>query len=358
MLLEDLFKRTSYNVILVRSNSTLLIDFIESTLKRQYKNTVGSDSILEVTKVSDKKELKEIAGLYPMLSDRWLVKINLDKLIDTKKDYKKDRDMQAFIWQLRNAPTCVFYCTCSNYGVYRVFYDLLKDYQGLAAFYFTYLKRYDMRFIYNNIVVAKKGTELTTPLMQYLNTAYAGDIDKVMQLFELLSKGVKCESKQDILNLIGIGNLTADSFVLGLLKPITGSDKGLKTVMKNRMQEAVDLGTNMGYLKLQHYMLTCLESLTQIKMLLLNGTVYKQLDNNNLSERYKNLNLKRYSNYIEKLKELGLTDLLLLYKVLGETKWYSALEVQSFIYSYYNIKAQQVVINPSKKKVSTYRRVK
>lgn len=327
MRLSDLdSKNLNISVLLLQTPSTKLTMFLQDKIKRKYN--CKSESILDVATKGDIKKIKDVTGVKPPFSEKWYVQIDLDKL------YEK-----TLIQNIKASSTCVFFCTCSKYGTFKKFKDELKDKDGVVDLYITYLKRPDFLYLYDAFTLSDN--KLTKQLFDYVAKSYAGDIEAIFELLIHLNQGEKFESRKDIADLCGLGGLSVESYLFDLLKDISGSDKGLMTVIKNRTKAGVDLGTALGFKSMYNFMSKSIQCFCEIKMMLMSGVVYKSI--RKLPDSFDEKALSRYQKYIWRLKEIPMSDLLRLRQCMGETSWSDELDFLNFIYRYYGLKAKLFV---------------
>ena len=324
MRLADLDAKTAnVNVLLLQTPSSKLYMFLFDKIKRKYH--INVDSTIAVENKSDLKRVKEVVGIRPPFSEKWFVTVNLDKFND-----------KSLIEAIKMSSTCVFFVTCSKYGQYKAFKDSLKNYSGVYDYYINYLRKPDFIYLYDAFV--PEGNRLTKQLFDYTVTSYSGDIEAVMDLFLHLGQGESIESRKDISEICGIGGNSTEGFIFSLLKPLSGSDKGLSTVIKNRVKAGVDLGNTLGFAKLYNFLSKSIKCFCEIKMLMMAGVVYKSIYK--LPSSFDEKALAKYQKYIWKLKEIPMSDLLRLRQCMGSKKWLNELDFLNFIYKYYSLKAR------------------
>lgn len=321
MRLSDMdSKNFEPNVVIIQTPSVKLSMFIEDKIRRLYACT--NDSTIDVRVKSDLKKVKEVLGITPPFSKRWYVPVDLDKF--------KDKELAELI---KVSSTCVFVCTCSKYVTFKQFKDSLKEVHGVCDFYINYLKRPDFIYLYDAFVPEDK--RLQKSLFDYVTQSYSGDIDVVFNLFLELAKGTVFKDRKAIADLCGIGGLSVESFIFMMLKPLSGSDKGLKKMLKLRIQAGSELAESMGYTKLYNFTAHSLMTLIQLKMLIISGDIYKEV--RDLPESYDKNRLVRYQKYIWKLKTLPLSALLLLRQSMGDRAWRNEFDYLNFVYKYYKV---------------------
>jgi hypothetical protein len=319
-------KNLNINVVLLQTPSTKLTMFLQDKVKRKYK--CKNDSIIDIGVKSDYKKVKEVLGTTPPFSDKWYVSVDLDKTMD-----------KELIELVKQSYTCVFFCTCSKYKTFKQFKEGLKDMTGVFDFYINYLRRPDFLYLYDAFTLSDN--KLNKQLFDYAVQSYSGDIEAVFELLIHLNQGEKFENRKEIAEICGLGSLSIESYIFTLLKELSGSDKGLATVIKNRVKAGVELGEAIGFSSMYNFMSRSLLLFCELKMLVMSGIVYKTV--RNLPDTFDEKALSRYQKYIWRLKEIPLSDLLRLRQCMGKKAWRSELDFLNFIYRYYNMKANMTL---------------
>lgn len=321
-------------IVLLQTSSTMLYFFLKDKIKSMF-NCKG-ESIIYFEKKSDIKGVRAVIGLNPVFSEKWFVEIDMNKF--DSKDVRKI---------IKNSNTCVFFLTCSKYSIYKSLKEEFKDSSDVYDFYVNYLSRTDMTYLYDSIVPSDK--RLSKQLFDYVVQSYGNDIDAVFELFTRLANGDEFNSRKDISDVCGIGGNSVESFIFSLLKELSGSDKGLKKVISNRVKAGKDLSTALGVSSMYNFMSRSIRLLSELKMLMISGVVYKTI--RNLPDTYDEKALCRYQKYIWRLKQIPLSDLLRLRQAMGSKIWQSDMDFIRFIYNYYLDRAKcllaerKVVVN-------------
>ena len=309
------------DVLILQTPSTLLSIFLEDKMKAKYHIT--SEAILDVETKSHYKKIKEVMGIVPPFSRKWFIKINLDKL--------RDKDL---INIMKESNTCFFFCTCSRYTIFKEVKEKLKGI-NVVDFYVNYLRKPDFVYLYDALTLSDN--KLDNTLFNYVVQSYSGDVDSVLDLFKRLNQGEKFESRKEIAEVCGIGGNSIESFLFTIIKPISGSDKGLKTVIKNRMKAGVDLGHTLGWTKFYNFLASSIERFSELKMLSIAGVVYKQV--RNLPDSFDEVKLARYQKYLWRLREIPMSSFLRIRKCMGNSPWRSDSDFIEFLYNYYTVLA-------------------
>lgn len=323
LILEELFEK--YNnpqVVVVNTASEVLLDFLVTQLKKKYDCT--KEAVIKLEKQTDIAEIKTLYGLLPPTADRWFVQADLDKL------YCKE-----LVEAVKKSNTCIFFLTSKKYATSKSFMSAIDKFvENKVYFYLNRLRKKDFNFLYEMYV--QGNNRLIYSLYNYVYQAYNADVDAVMKLFIELNKGEEFKSRKAIAELCGIGSNTTQSFALSLLKPISGKEKGLRRMIRDRVKAGIDLVDTYTARTLYNYVCSNIRIFTEMKGLLIAGIVYDKIPND-LPESYDLQGLQRNQKYLDKVKEIPLSRLLLLYNCLMERYWKNSEDMLNFLYNYYAV---------------------
>lgn len=321
MLLRELDGNVRPSVVILQTSSSRLEMYIQDKMKLKYH--VHQEAMIDIQTKQNYKEVRDVIGVLPPFAERWLVLVNLDR--------NSDKDLMRLISQ---STTCCFVCTVHKYSIYKRVKQELKEVNGVFDFYINYLRRADLLYLYDAFV--SEDNRLTKNLFDFVAQGYSGDIDSIFELLIAINNGQKFTTRKDITDLLGAGGLTIESYIFQLLKPLSGSDTGLTSVVRNRVKVGYDLGQLFSWRTMYDMLSSSLGYLIEIKMLILSGDVYKDI--RNLPDSYNEKRLAKYQKYIWRLKELTMSELLRLRVSLGSKVWDSDADFVNFIYKYYGEK--------------------
>lgn len=327
MRLSDIDSDTlGISVAIVQTPSSKMLMYLQDKLKAKYN--CRSESVIDIENKTDYKKIKAVLGVFPPFAEKWFVQVNLDKFRD-----------KELIGLIKQSTTCLFFCTCSKYKTFKDFKEALKGVEGVCDFYITTLRRVDFVYLYDGFT--GNGNKLTKQLFDYVFKSYMTDVEAVFTLLLQLAQGTKIENRKDITEICGLGGLSVESYIFDLLKDLSGSDKGLLTVIKNRTKAGVDLCNSVGLRSMYNFMNRSIGLLCELKMLMISGVVYKSV--RNLPDTFDEAALVRYQKYIWRLKEIPLSSFLRLRQCIGETPWKTELDFLGFIYKYYTEKSVSLI---------------
>lgn len=333
MYLQDLDRdldRTT--VVLIQTPSDVLKMFLQDKIKAQLGST--QESVLTVDNKKTLKEAGNFSGMIPFDAKRWLFIVNLDKV-------GVNADLRDIIY---NNSTGLFFCTTDKYSTYKRFKDMCKALDHMVDFYITYLKRMDFYYLYYALV--PKDDMLPKVLSDFVQKGYSNDISTVINFFIELSRGTKFDSKKSIIDFCGQSGNTVDNLLFSLLEMQFKTERGIKSVMGNRLKSGYELAQSIGWHKLRTYLYSSLNAVMDIKGLYISGVIYKRIEN--LPDNFNEKKLSKYQRLFKKIKEVPFSDMVRLRVALYECgDWNNEADYLRFIYrySYYVGKNMELQIN-------------
>lgn len=311
MALADLDRR-NYDVVMLCADSVKINLYVRDKLKAKFHS--NRDTVIEVADKKGLAEVRKLSGVFPPFSDRWLA------IVDMRKFTAKE------ICELvSQASTFVFLLEFSRYKSYKDFLSAARGKVSVVEEYLMYLRRADILYLYDALAGKDK---LSKPLFDFVAQGYANDVDAVLELFMRLNAGERVASRSDVIRICGMGGLTVEGYVFSLLKPSVG-----KKAFKNRVQAGRELGEAYGYPSLYWRLVRCVSAFGEIKALRIGGIVHKRLSG--LPKGYDERSLVRYGKYIDRLNEIGLSEILGVYEFLRGTPWRDEADFLTFVYQLY-----------------------
>lgn len=322
--------RTS--VVLLQTPSDVLKMFLQDKIKAQLNST--QESILVVDSKKTLREAGNLSGMIPFDAKRWLFVLDLDKI-------GVNSDLQEVIY---NNSTGLFLCTTDKYSTYKRFKEMCKVLDKMLDFYITYLKRMDFYYLYYAIV--PKESMLPKALSDFVQKGYSNDISTVINFFMELNRGTKFDSKKSIIDFCGQSGNTVDNLLFSLLEMQFKTERGIKSVIGNRLKAGYELAQSIGWRKLRNYLYSSLNAVMDIKGLYISGVIYKRIEN--LPDNFNEKKLSKYQRLFHKIKEVPFSDMVRLRIALYECgDWNNEADYLRFIYrySYYVGKNMELQIN-------------
>lgn len=332
MALKSLDNDLSF--ILFQTTSDLMRIFIQDKIKKVNNNSTGNIFVLENKK--DFKEALTTCNVQPFGADKWLF------IIDTGKMNLSYNDLKAII---RNNSSGVFLVEVQRYQEYKRIKNIVGDTEGFLDLYLPRLNRYDFLYLYD--YYTPDWNKLPTKLYNQVFRDYNNDVDAVMNLFKAMKNGARVTSIKDVASICGEAGNTVESYVISLLKDPPNTEKGTIITIRNRIKAGLDLAEVHDYEKMWVYMVGCIKAFTDIKMLSINGIIYKRIQHE-LPEGYDDKKLFRYRKYVWRLEEIPFSRVIRLRYALQRNKWKSGEDFLKFIYDYMYSSIKSEVIDAGK----------
>lgn len=309
-----------YNIHLMWSASGKASMFVYDTLKKQCNAT--NESILNVSKVSDVKNLLELVLIDPILADKWF--IVLEYSTSLKQIILKHKGL--FL-----SDTSVFLIKVKNYK------QFLEVSEILSPLGVSYNKLYISRLRESDIYNLLDDFNLKASLLDFVSKSYSKDPERVFILREFLQEGRKVSTNKDIVKLIGQSSSSVNHVVFSLLRKPPTTERGYKMVLRGRVSEMNSLVESYGVSSTRNFMLGCVKDLLDIKTLYMQGVIYDTFRGIELPSCFDAKRLKKYEGYYLNMitTEIPYTRLVNLFLLLKEKYWYSDADMLSFIYKYY-----------------------
>lgn len=246
--------------IIIYSNSPILQVVIKDTLKAVLQ--IERNHTLSVYTTKDFKDAKQETMIPPFGGGLWLLDVNTEKI--------QLKDIKSQIKTVSNSSVTVYWT--ESYAMFKRLTELEEvKKQGIycRTFYFGRLETADIDYLHTRIVPDDK--RLTKELLSYLKKNYTYDVQNVCSLFMKLKAGEAVKTTKDIINMIGIGGNTIDSFIMKLLATNPKTEQGLKTSFVKILQLLTDLNYTYSYSEIKRFMLYSIDGIVDMKQLQIMG---------------------------------------------------------------------------------------
>lgn len=221
----------------------------------------------------------------------------------------------------------------SSFGVFIFYFDNYQDYKRLKSVlssdatndsYLNRLGKQDINFILGKLII-----QLSEPVYKKLCRDYAKNIDAIFTLRDFLqtSPSVNVKTNSELLEICGSPDPDITNWVLTLANRLvsapdkykdktlsewnTSSSRSIRTIISKILPLCED--------KSAEYVRVCLKNCTgdfiQIKQIYLQG---EELDKEDIC--------KKYTKKLDKIKDIPLDILIVLYKALDEKEHWDTLE--------------------------------
>lgn len=295
------------------TNSSLAEMYVYDILKA--KCGADSESIYRVERASEFNEMLELVGMQAYLADRWLFLVNYSKVKSYMRSHKGILDSE----------TACFLITVKNYADYKEFKEL---YPKVNDMYLSLIRESDVGYLLHPFGMSQKNIE-------FVARSYGRDPDRVFELVRELREGTKVETQKDIVGICGASASSVAHFAMSLLYDPPASEKGERTVIRNRIRQAEDLLDAYGVRAIRNYLVATVKDILDIKTLYMEGVIYKSI--RDVPECYDEKRLSRYNYYLRRItEEIPYGRVVRLYLELKRSGvWYSKSQMVQFIYNYY-----------------------
>lgn len=341
----DLLSQDVANII-IYTNSDILQSILKKRIKERFKIARN------LTKYADSGSTLKIAKnetfTPPFGGGTWLIDVQADKISIS--------DLAKQINQVSMAAITVYWIT--NYSQYKKVCDLeVVKRQGVYCFQMYAGKLYpeDITYLQNIMLLPDKS--ISKELLNYLKKNYTYDVNSVCEVFTLINQGEEFQTTKDIINKVGIGGNTIDSFVLKLLTTNPKTEKGVKKSLENLLTLLNDLSYSFEFVTIQKFMMTSLDTIIEIKQLQMMGR-YTRSVKNIPEEKFhpdKIQRMRRFENVI--LEDINLGRVLNLKLCLYKFKNYNyEIALIEGISCYLGLICKNNMKNPESKEIVRKRR--
>lgn len=279
----DTLAPTVLNVIIYVASPSLEY-ILKDTLKKRLG--VTKDFIHDVDTMKALNLAKMDSYVAPLTGGKWLINVNADKI--SKKDLITALNL--------NTVFGVTVYWVSKYAVFKYLtgLDIVKK-QGVycAQFYLGKLMYNDITNLHSKLVPKKNA--LPKDLLHYVAKTYNYDVQAVCDLFNLVRSGNEVTTKKDIIELVGVGGNSTDSFVVGLLKSSYTTEKGKKTAISRNLKLLQDLSYTYKFNTIKNYILNTVDGFIEMKQLQIMG--YYRKFNKIIPENFDSKRLSRLKRF-------------------------------------------------------------
>lgn len=246
--------------LIIYTNSAVLQTLLKKRIKERFE--IARNLTKYADSASSLKEARNDTFTPPFGGGTWLVDIQADKI--------NVGEIAKYLNNITSASISIIWVT--NYTQYKKIIDL-DAVKKLGIYCFTMYtgKLYPEDITYVHNMMLPEGKRMPKKLLDYLKKNYTYDVDSVCQIFQAISQGEEFKTTKDIINKVGIGGNTIDSFVMKLLTTNPKTEKGLKSAMEKTLTLLNDLSYSYDYRAIKNFMRNCLNSIIEIKQLQMMG---------------------------------------------------------------------------------------
>ena len=305
----------SKNVHMLITSSTAVEMYVYDKLKEQCHASL--ESVLTVNSKSSFSEMLELVGMQSYLSDKWLFVIEYSKV-------KASIKANVGIFESEEAE---FLIKVNTYRDFKEFKELLPSVNDL---YLSFIRRNEVMYLLSNYNLSQKDID-------FVAKSYSREPEKVFLFKKELDNGLVVNSQRDIVKLLGESTGSITSYALALLRDFPTTEKGFKTVCRNRIKTGKDLCEAYGVSSFKNFLTATIKDFIYIKELYMQGTIYNSI--RDLPEVFDEKKLSKYNVYLRTLvNDISYSRLISLYSKLRESgRWVRNSDLLMFIYDYYKV---------------------
>lgn len=322
-LMDITLMENQFSNVVVYNKSPRYFEMIINMLKRKYD--VSNDEIFHLTSLSELSRYENILGVSPLFGEKWIF-------------YIEDTNLQLsneMVKRLEKAPNYVLVIGTSHYGNYLNWKKRSSTRFPITFLAATRLSVSEFDWIYSVTTRVDGSKKLSQDLQIYLKKHYLRQPESVFTLFSALKNGIGFSDKAEIVSLVGVGNLTVDTQLLGILTAQINTERGLKMFINRRGSALLEIARREGYGKLYRDIRGLLKALIDIRGLILTGRIVVGLREGVSEEVFNSSYHKRLLYRLEDIEKLNMNLLIIMLDVLeNEKQWNSDVDVLGFLMKY------------------------
>ena len=205
MLTELKYIPEDVSVLLVYLKDDEVLDEIIRCVRQRYMFNAGY--VCDAANLNDLHSKQKDALLKPLLGDRWLIRANID-------DIAPDALFRC-LFNLNGNGFYVYYT--HKYSIYNklIHLDKVRNSPCVRGVYGASFTSKDMYTLY-----AEKCTPqaLKPAVLNFIVKQYRRDCGKFLRILQAVVSGVEIKTQADVVQLVGLGALTLDSYLFDLLR--------------------------------------------------------------------------------------------------------------------------------------------
>lgn len=301
------------NVHMCMSTSGVIDIYVHDTLKNKCSATL--EEIIDVNTKGDFPKMLQTISMQPFTMGKWFV-------IMTYSAVKSQLEAHKGILDSENA---CFLFKVKNYREYKSFKEL---YEKVNDLYMTVIRYKDVKFLLEPY-------EIPESVIDFVAKSYSREPEKVFTLYTELKNGLVIENKREVVKILGASSGSINHFALKLLEEYNPtSERGLRTVYKNRIKTASELSQAYGLATFRNFLMASVKDIMTVKELYISGCIYDRIKG--IPEVFNENKLSRYNYYLDTINRIPYERVARLWILLKKQGiWQSPLDLFQFMYEYY-----------------------
>lgn len=324
MILNDIYKRnTNVDVYITYVKSSEYLDMVLRMVSGRYH--VLKNEVIFLDNINEIVKYKSLIDTVSLFSDKYLFFIENNGVLPKKE----------VIDILATSTSYKIVMGVTNYGVFDRIrkYDLFNQRVKVDYLYSSRLATDEFDLLYAYATGVRGSTTLPLELQKKVKLGYLQEVSAVFSLFGYLKEGYDIKTSDDLVRLIGLGNLSVDSIVYTLLTTAAGTERGIKMFKAKVTPKLHELMKRLSPSTIQIQMLECLKAAYDVKVLcmrgyLLPGVTTKAKD----LQGYDNPKLSYFERRRDSLQLIPISRIINVLTLLdNEVRWDNEYQVLGFI---------------------------
>lgn len=294
------------------SNSGIIDIYVHDSLKSVCSATL--DEIIDVNTKGDFSKMLQIVSMQPFSSNKWFVILTYSAVKSLLEKHKGifDLDYVCFLVKVKN---------------YREYKQFKEFYGNVNDLYLALIRYNDVKFLLEPY-------SIPSSVIDFVAKSYSREPEKVFTLYTELKHGLVIETKKEVVKMLGASTGSVNNFAFQLLKEYPTTERGLKTVYKNRIKTASELSQAYGLATFRNFLMASVKDILTIKELYISGCIYDRIKN--IPDVFNESKLSKYNYYLDTINRIPYDRVARLWLLLKKQGvWRSPLDLFQFMYTYY-----------------------
>lgn len=262
MILNDIYKKNNQiDMYVVYAKSGEYLNMVFTMVSSRFH--ILKDDIYYLENINDILRYKTLIMTVPLFSGKYLFYVENSNSLPKKE----------VVELLATNDTYKLVVGTKNFGIIGKMrtYESLNRLVRVDYLFSSRLHRDEFDLLYHYATSLEKSTKLDDRLLDKVRKGYLQEVSSVFSLLDYLKDGYIIKTDDDLVNLIGLGNLSVDSIVFSLLTTTAKTFRGVDMFKKKQVPRLKELLIRMSPQTLQEQIHESLKAAYQIKVLSLRG---------------------------------------------------------------------------------------
>lgn len=324
MILNDIYKKNNnVDVYVTYAKSSEYLDMVLRMVSSRYH--VLKNEVIYLDNINDIVKHKTLLDTVSLFSDKYLFFIEDNTSLPKKE----------VIDLLATSNTYKIVMGVTNYGVVAKMrsYEMFNQRVKVDYLYSSRLAKDEFDLLYSYVTGVRGSSKLSLELQQRVKLGYLQEVSAVFSLFDYLKDGFDIKTVDELVSLIGLGNLSVDSIVYSLLTTTAGTERGIKMFKKKVTPKLMELMKRLSPSTIQAQMLEGIKAAYDIKVLCLRGYLLPGVDSKAKDiQGYDNPRLSYFERRRDSLQLIPLSRIINIMTLMdNEVRWDNEYQVLGFL---------------------------